>query len=177
MQARTFLRRQHRSRIRADTRCGCRASLVRTSPARVKPHSAPCLAVRLESSRSISICVAAGSACSLRATFSGSDGNILRRTAVHVSAERFDELRSPLRGVDNAFGTSKLWSRMLSPGLSQRLGRELCDRIAAHPRPAELVPDIERVVERARAEQATDEDVRLAVAIVLALASGGERPA
>jgi len=64
---------------------------------------------------------------------------------------------------------------VLSPEILQRLGRELCDRVAAHPRAAALALDIERVVERARAERATDEDVRLAVAIVLALASGGER--
>jgi hypothetical protein len=66
---------------------------------------------------------------------------------------------------------------VLSPEISQRLGRELSDRVAAHPRAGELGLDIERVVARARAEQATDDDLRLAVAIVLALASGGERPA
>ena len=66
---------------------------------------------------------------------------------------------------------------MLSPEISQRLGRELSDRVAAHPRARELGLEIERVVARARAERATDEDVRLAVAIVLALASDGERPA
>lgn len=66
---------------------------------------------------------------------------------------------------------------MLSPEISLRLGRELCDRVAAHPRAGELGVDIERVVARADAERATDDDLRLAVAIVLALASGGERPA
>jgi len=66
---------------------------------------------------------------------------------------------------------------VLSLEISQRLGRKLCDRVAAHPRAGELGLEIERVVARARAERATDEDVRLAVAIVLALASGGECPA
>jgi hypothetical protein len=66
---------------------------------------------------------------------------------------------------------------VLSPEISRRLGRELCDRVAAHPRAAELVRDIDRVVERARSERATDEDLRLAVAIVLALSSGPERAA
>jgi hypothetical protein len=66
---------------------------------------------------------------------------------------------------------------VLSPEISERLGRELCDMLAAHPRAAQLSADIESLVERARKERATDEDLRLAVAIVLALASGPERAA
>ncbi len=66
---------------------------------------------------------------------------------------------------------------MLSPEISQRLGRELSERLAAHPRAAELGREIDGVIERARAARTSDEELRLAVAIVLALASGGERPA
>jgi hypothetical protein len=58
--------------------------------------------------------------------------------------------------------------------MTQRLGRELCERVAAHPRAAELGLEIRRVVDRAQAERATDDDLRLAVAIVLALSSGPE---
>lgn len=66
---------------------------------------------------------------------------------------------------------------MLSPEISQRLGRELSERLATHPRAAELGREIDGVIERARAARTSDEELRLAVAIVLALASGGERPA
>jgi hypothetical protein len=61
---------------------------------------------------------------------------------------------------------------VLSPEISQRLGRELSERLATHPRAAELVRELDGVIERAREQRASDDDLRLAVAIVLALASG-----
>jgi hypothetical protein len=61
---------------------------------------------------------------------------------------------------------------VLSPEISQRLGPELSERLATHPRAAELGRELDGVVERARAQRTSDEDLRLAVAMLLALASG-----
>jgi len=57
------------------------------------------------------------------------------------------------------------------------LGRELSDRVAAHPRAADVRVEIEHVFARGRHARASDDELRLAAAIVLALATDAESPA